>query len=68
MASSMACSSSTNDADDLNTCAVCYEKYNHNDRIPKYLVCLHTFCTKCLGVRICNFKYNIYLTVNISFI
>ncbi len=43
-------SSVAHEADDLNTCAVCFEKYNHSDRVPKYLICLHTFCIKCLGV------------------
>ena len=51
MATSLA---SMHEADDLNTCAVCYDKYNHSDRIPKYLMCLHTFCISCLGVRFYN--------------
>ena len=38
------------EADDLNTCAVCFEQYNHGDRLPKHLSCLHTFCISCLGV------------------
>jgi len=46
MATSLA---SLHEADDLNTCAVCYDKYNQSDRIPKYLLCLHTFCINCLG-------------------
>lgn len=37
------------EADDLNTCAVCFEQYNHGDRLPKHLSCLHTFCISCLG-------------------
>ncbi len=38
------------EADDLNTCAVCFEQYNFVDRLPKFLSCLHTFCISCLGV------------------
>lgn len=37
------------EADDLNTCAVCFEQYNFADRLPKFLSCLHTFCISCLG-------------------
>ncbi|XP_046459754.1 tripartite motif-containing protein 59-like isoform X3 [Daphnia pulex] len=37
------------EADDLNTCAVCFEQYNFVDRLPKFLSCLHTFCISCLG-------------------
>ncbi len=40
------------EADDLNTCAVCFEQYNFVDRLPKFLSCLHTFCISCLGVNI----------------
>jgi len=29
-------------------CAICMEKYNSNNKIPRILTCGHTFCTQCL--------------------
>ena len=33
---------------DLLTCILCYEMYNHTDKTPKGLPCMHTFCVGCL--------------------
>lgn len=42
--------SNVNETDDLTTCVVCFERYDNRDRLPKYLLCLHTFCISCLSV------------------
>ena len=32
---------------DIN-CPICYETYNDKDKIPRILLCGHTFCQVCL--------------------
>ena len=33
---------------DLVTCCLCYDIFNHTDKLPKGLPCMHTFCLECL--------------------
>ena len=35
----------------LFECSVCYSRYDHVDRKPKYLSCHHTVCLHCITVR-----------------
>ena len=37
-----------NFADDYLTCTMCFELYNHKERQPKGLPCLHNFCMECM--------------------
>ena len=30
-------------------CGICLEKYNKKEKLPRILLCGHTFCTSCLG-------------------
>lgn len=36
------------ETEDLSTCSVCFNQYDKNERIPKFLPCSHTFCLLCL--------------------
>ncbi len=41
----------------LDICQICENKFNVGERIPRILVnCGHTFCTKCLGKCLVNFR------------
>ena len=34
---------------ELVICNVCMDEYNEDDRLPKFLVCHHSFCMACLN-------------------
>lgn len=34
--------------ENLMECSICLEKYNQKDKLPRILLCGHTFCTSCL--------------------
>jgi hypothetical protein len=50
--------------DDLTHCQICFEKYDHNERIPKMLVACKYFKPICLSLSYFNFK----IKVNIHFV
>jgi hypothetical protein len=33
---------------DLVRCGICMERFNQDDRKPKFLQCYHTYCSNCL--------------------
>ncbi len=34
--------------EDLTTCQICFEDYDMNERIPRFLPCTHTVCEMCI--------------------
>ena len=36
--------------EDLAMCCICSNSYDEKDHKPKFLICLHTFCLKCIEV------------------
>ena len=42
------------ESEDQATCCICLEFYDEGERKPKFLSCHHTYCLKCIKVRIKN--------------
>ena len=38
------------DEEDDLICGICLEPYDDSNRLPKFLICHHTFCAHCLQV------------------
>ena len=40
--------------DDIMSCSICCEHFNHTDKVPKALPCMHNFCLECLATYVMN--------------
>ena len=56
------------DDGDLTHCAICFDKYNKQENIPRLLSCTHTLCESCLFDLINTSKHNSLNVLNAGFL